>query len=217
MDIGILSSCSVFKGVDLASIDAVLHSAAAREKTYAKGSYVYRQGDIVKSMGIVLEGRVRIESTDVWGNTNLIGSGKPGSVFAEVRDTPLMVDVVADDDCRIVFLDVARILAGDGVDDATGMQVTRNLVLTFAQKNLGLSRRIMHSTPKTIRARLVSYLSYEATKRESNEFDIPYDRQRLADYLSVDRSALSSEIGKMQREGLLDARRSHFILKSPLE
>lgn len=221
MDIGILSSCSVFKGVDLASIDAVLHSAAAREKTYAKGSYVYRQGDVVKSMGIVLEGRVRIESTDVWGNTNLIGSGKPGSVFAEtyaaVRDTPLMVDVVADDDCRIVFLDVARILAGDGVDDATGMQVTRNLVLTFAQKNLGLSRRIMHSTPKTIRARLVSYLSYEAAKHGSNEFDIPYDRQRLADYLSVDRSALSSEIGKMQREGLLDARRSHFILKSPLE
>ena len=168
MDIGILSSCSVFKGVDFASIDAVLHSAAAREKTYAKGSYVYRQGDILKSI-------------------------------------------------RIVFLDVARSLAGDGVDDATGMQVTRNLVLTFAQKNLGLSRRIMHSTPKTIRARLVAYLSYEATKHGSNEFDIPYDRQRLADYLSVDRSALSSEIGKMQREGLLDARRSHFILKLPLE
>lgn len=91
-------------------------------------------------------------------------------------------------------------------------RLLRNLLLLTAEKNLRLSRRIFHTSSKTIRGRVLSYLSFEAARNGSREFTIPFTRQQLADYLEVDRSALSHELGNMAREGLLRTRRSHFAL-----
>jgi CRP-like cAMP-binding protein len=84
----------------------------------------------------------------------------------------------------------------------------------LAQKNLALSQRIFNVTPKTIRGKVISYLSSVSQKKGSNEFDIPFNRQQLADYLGVDRSALSSELSRMQEEGIIETHRSHFVLKA---
>ena len=93
-------------------------------------------------------------------------------------------------------------------------RLVRNLLSVSAQKNLILSRRMFHISAKTIRGRLQSYLSDQAARRGRQEFDIPFDRQQLADYLGVDRSALSAELGRMQREGLLRVRKNHFVLSA---
>ena len=81
-----------------------------------------------------------------------------------------------------------------------------------AQKSLNLSRRILHTSSKTISGRLLSYLSFQATQHGSREFEIPFNRQQLADYLSVDRSAMSNELSKMQKEGLIKSDRNHFTI-----
>ena len=81
-----------------------------------------------------------------------------------------------------------------------------------AQKNLNLSRKIFHTSPKTIRGRLLSYLSYQSMRSGSSSFTIPFNRQQLADYLNVDRSALSNELSKMQRDGLIQVERNRFVL-----
>jgi CRP-like cAMP-binding protein len=91
-------------------------------------------------------------------------------------------------------------------------QIALNLNLISARKNLALTRRIFHAAPKSIRGKALAYLSFNAAQAGSREFDIPYNRQQLADYLGVDRSALSAELSRMQRDGLITTQRSHFVL-----
>ena len=117
--------------------------------------------------------------------------------------------------CRI--LNVSRILQVCSNNCSHHNKIIHNLLSISARKNLNLSRRIFHTSSKSIRGRLLSYLSYQAMKNGSREFDIPFSRQQLADYLSVDRSALSNELSKMQKEGLLSVNRSHFVLLENLE
>ena len=83
-----------------------------------------------------------------------------------------------------------------------------------SQKNLNLSRRSVHTSAKSIRGRLLSYLSDQALAQGSRSFSIPFNRQQLADYLNVDRSAMSNELSKMQKEGLLQSDRNQFTLIS---
>ena len=123
-----------------------------------------------------------------------------------------MVSVVASEKTEVLFLNVGRILQVCSNNCSHHGKIIRNLLSVSARKNLNLSRRIFHTSAKSIRGRLLSYLSYQAMKNSSREFDIPFSRQQLANYLSVDRSALSNELSKMQKDGLLKAERNHFIL-----
>ena len=112
----------------------------------------------------------------------------------------MMVDVIAMEEAEILFLNVPELfrLAAAGKGEYS------HLTMISARKNLLLSRRILHTSSKKIRDRLLSYLSYQAGLQKSCYVDIPLNRQQLADYLSLDRSALSKELGKMKKEGLLD-------------
>lgn len=178
---------------------------------------IYRAGDTVQSMGLVLSGRVQIENDDLWGNKSVLDSIAPGMVFAEtyafLPGEPLMVSAVASEPSEILFLNGARILQSCPNACIHHSKLIRRLLTISSQKNLNLSRRIFHTSAKTIRGRLVSYLSGQAAQSQSPDFTIPFNRQQLADYLSVDRSALSNELGKMQRDGLLQVNKNHFILK----
>ena len=180
----LLAMTPLFSGSKPEEIDTMLGCLAARERRYGKGARIHRMGDVITTVGLVLEGSVRIESVDVWGNVSVLGvkgtGGMFGEAYAAVPGEPLMVDVVA---------------------------------AIIARQSLALSRRILHVAPKTIRGKVLAYLSDVAERAGKREFDIPFDRQQLADYLGVDRSALSAELSRMQKAGLIETRRSHFILK----
>ena len=175
-----------------------------------------RAGDHVGSIALVLSGSVCIENNDAWGNKSVLDRLGQGQVFAEtyacVPGEPMMVSVVAAERAEILFLRAAPLL--DEQAPPAVQRLVRNLLSVSAQKNLILSRRMFHISAKTIRGRLQSYLSDQAARRGRQEFDIPFDRQQLADYLGVDRSALSAELGRMQREGLLRVRKNHFVLSA---
>ena len=125
----------------------------------------------------------------------------------------MLVTVVAAETAEILFLNVAKILKVCTNACTFHSKLIRNLLTLAAQKNLNLSQRIFHTTPKSIRGRLLSYLSWQAVKQGTREFDIPFNRQQLADYLGVDRSAMSAELGKMKREGIIQVNRNHFRMK----
>lgn len=162
---------------------------------------------------------MHIESDDVWGNKSILSSVGPGQVFAEtyacLPDEPLMVSVTAAEDTAVLFLHAPHMLAPCTQTCTCHAQLIRNLLFVSARKNLELSRRAFHTAPKTIRGRLLSYLSMQAIHAGSDSFSIPFDRQQLADYLGVDRNALSAELGRMRREGLLDFRKNWFHLRRP--
>jgi len=216
MDPIFLSNTVLFRGASPEEIQNMLSCLNAETKTYQRGSIIYHAGDLVTSLGMVLSGSVSIENDDVWGNKSILDHARPGQVFAEtyacVPGAPLMISVVAAEPTEILFLDAGRMLRV--CSNACGFhnKLIRNLLSIASQKNLNLSRRIFHTSSKSIRGRLLSYLSFQATQQGSREFEIPFNRQQLADYLSVDRSALSNELSKMQRDGLLKVDRSHFSL-----
>lgn len=212
-----LSKTVLFHGCTQQEIESLLECMSARTVEFSKGSYIHRVGDRVSSIGLVLSGSVYIENDDVWGNKSILDTVQPGQVFAEsYACTPgavLMINVVAAENCRVLFMDVGRMLNVCGNSCRFHSRLIRNLLETASRKNLNLSWRIFHTGAKTIRGRLLSYLSYQASGQGKREFDIPFNRQQLADYLSVDRSALSAELGKMRSEGLLDFHKNHFVLK----
>ena len=216
MDYELISQTALFQGCSPSETEKLLHGLKTFTKKYKKGAPVYLAGTPVTDIGIVLYGTVQIENNDLWGNKNIISLAHTGEVFAEayacVPGEPMMVSVVAAERAEILFLRAAPLL--DEQAPPAVQRLVRNLLSVSAQKNLILSRRMFHISAKTIRGRLQSYLSDQAARRGRQEFDIPFDRQQLADYLGVDRSALSAELGRMQREGLLRVRKNHFVLSA---
>ena len=213
----LLAMTPLFSGSKPEEIDTMLGCLAARERRYGKGARIHRMGDVITTVGLVLEGSVRIESVDVWGNVSVLGvkgaGGMFGEAYAAVPDEPLMVDVVAAEDTTVLFLNLSKVLATCPRACPHHSRTSANTIAIIARQSLALSRRILHVAPKTIRGKALAYLSDVAERAGKREFDIPFDRQQLADYLGVDRSALSAELSRMQKAGLIETRRSHFVLK----
>lgn len=186
-----------------------------RTARYRKGDIIFSEGSIVTNIGLVLSGSVQIEHTDLWGNKSILGMVEAGEVFAEayacIPNESMMVDAVAIEDCEILFISVSKIFETGQVSESRS-RVIRNLVTISARKNLQLSKRSLHTSPKTIRGRLLSYFSEQVSVQGSSRLVIPFDRQQLADYLNVDRSALSAQLSKMRDEGLIRYRKNEFEL-----
>ncbi len=206
---------NLFKGLTDDEIEMMLSCLKATEKEYSKDSYIFHEGDITKSLGIVLSGEILIMQEDFWGRRNIItASGKNesfGEVFA-ITGKPLTVSVVAKKDSAILFIDAGRIMNACSSTCHPHNTVIRNLLSDIASKNMKMNEKLSHIARRTTREKILSYLSAEAKKRGSAEFDIPFSHQQLADYLYVDRSGLSLELSKLRIENILYYNRNHFLL-----
>ena len=215
----ILQRSMLFKGLSEEDVSAALDFLQAEEKQYRKGTGILHAGTLTDRMGLVLEGSVTIENNDMWGNRTILSHVGKGQFFAEtyayLPGEPLLVDVAANENCRILFLRIGCLHRSFPFGGSWVMPFISNLLGICAHKNLALSGRSFHTAPKTIRGRVMSYLNMVAVQKGSREFDIPFDRQQLADYLNLERSALSKELGKMQRDGMIMFRKNHFILHNP--
>ena len=197
---------------ELASIASI---GALRENAFAKNEVIFHAGKIIREIGIVKSGSVLIESNDLWGNCSILSKIMPGQVFAEsyaLGHTPMMVDAIATEKSRVVFLDASKVLDKNYVQESWQVKLLYNLLAMTSRKNIVLSSRIFCTTPKTIRARLATYFAQQQMQAGSLEFDVPFTRQQMADYLNLDRSALSKELGRMRDEGLLTFNKNHFVL-----
>lgn len=216
MNYFLLGQSELFEGIEQKELEALLDCLKPVRKTYKKGEHVCRAGEPLKFMGFVLCGGVNIERNDVWGNQSLLSRVEAGEVFGEtyacVPGEVLMVDVVAVEACEILFLDMGKLLTTCSSACGFHNRLIQNLVRVMAAKNLKLSRKINDTAPKSIRGRLLSYLSHQVVKQGAYQFEIPFNRQQLADYLGVDRSAMSNELSKMQREGLIEYRKNWFCV-----
>ncbi|MGI5173759.1 Crp/Fnr family transcriptional regulator [Treponema sp. OMZ 840] len=218
MNFLLLANTGLFSGIESDEIKKALECLGFEQRRFAKGEKVFRAGKIVQSFALVLSGSVIIENTDFWGNTSVldkIGAGHTcAETYAFAEGEALMVDVTATEQSEVLFLNAKRVMTVCSRACSYHNKLIRNLLFIFAQKNLHLSRRIFHTSSKSIRGRLMSYLSHRAAQCGSGTFCVPFNRQELADYLSVDRSALSNELSKMQKEGLLTTEKNRFCLNA---
>lgn len=216
MDWQLLKNTVIFKNMTEQEIGIAFAALQAGEKSYRKGAAILHGGTTTKRMGFVLTGSVTIENNDAWGNRTIIGHAEAGQFFAEtyafLPNKTLLVDVRAKENCRILFLGIGRLHTMINNVELWQVKLLSNLLDLFGHKNLLLSERSFHTAPKTIRGRVLAYLNSVSLQKHSSEFDIPFDRQQLADYLNIERSALSKELGKMQRDGIIAVRKKHFVL-----
>ena len=210
MEIAMLARSMLFHSMTEAEIYATLDALQANEAVYTKGSVILHAGETTDRMGMVLSGSVTVESTDVWGNRTILALLDTGQFFAEVYALLaeiLLVDVRTVEDCRILFLCPGGI---ERKREAWAVKLFRNLLTISARKNLTLSGRSFHTAPKTARGRIMAYLNTVSLQRHKRKFSIPFDRQQMADYLNLDRTALSKELGRMRDEGLIAFRKNRF-------
>ena len=208
----------IFKDMTEEEIEICLTELRATEKAYKKDEMILMAGDTTERFGLVLEGSVTIESNDIWGNRTILSHVGSMQFFAEtyalLEDETLLVDVRANENCRILFFRIGSLKRLRSSNELWAMKFICNMLEISAHKNVVLSGRSSHISPRTIRERILSYLNTVSLQKHSTEFDIPFDRQQLADYLNVDRSALSNELSKLQREGVISCRKNHFELLS---
>ncbi|HIW15563.1 MAG: Crp/Fnr family transcriptional regulator [Acutalibacteraceae bacterium] len=214
-----LLQTALFRGCPEDDLPALARHLEFRTVSYPKEAVVLNEGSQITEIGLVLSGCVQMEHNDIWGNKSILGMVQAGGVFAEayacMPGEPMMIDVIAKENTTILFLSVPKLFTPCNACQSQN-RVIQNLVQISAHKNLQLSRRTLHTSPKTIRERLLSYFSYQVMAQGSRHIRIPFDRQQLADYLNVDRSALSKELGKMKQDGLITYRKNEFVIHQPL-
>lgn len=207
MDYQILSESVLFRGISLKELGELMSCLRPEHRAYKKGSMIYHAGTRNVAMGLVLSGCVHIEHNDFLGNKSILGRILPGGIFAEtyacMKEEELMVNVAAAEDSEILFFDAGRVLNPCAGNCPYHARLIQNLLFVMAGKNLALSKRSLHTSPKRIRERLLSYFSEQMARQGGRSFTIPFGRQELADYLNVDRSALSNELSKMSRDGII--------------
>ena len=217
MDIHLLAGTMLFQGIREHEIEAMLTCFSAEERTSGKDAYIYRAGDVTGRLGVVMEGAVNIIKDDVWGNRKIIENIGGGQIFGEtyacLKGEPLMVDVQASERSRILFMDVNRILTTCSSSCDFHNRLIRSLMYVLAGKNLMLTKKMDIITPKSLRERVMVYLSQESVKQGCRTVTVPFNRQQMADYLSVDRSALSAELSRMQRDGVISYEKNRFTIQ----
>ena len=216
-DLKILENSRLFAGIRVDEIQPMLSCLQAVERKYPRGAYIFHTGEEVRALALLVRGTAHIQKEDFWGNRSLLASLAAGDIFAEAYARPgsgaMRSDVVAVESCTVLLMDVERVLSRCTNSCAFHARLTENLFALLAEKNRILARKVDYLAQRTTRQRLLVYLSEQAQRAGSAEFTIPFNRQQLADFLSVERSAMSAELSRMQAEGLLETERSHFRLK----
>ena len=212
----VISTSTLFREIDSCDIPNMLQCLSSVRKNFKKGSFIFNAGDQGVPLTMLLEGEVHIITEDYWGNQTILAEIRPGHIFAETYalapEVPLSVSAYALTDCTVLMMNTANILRACPQSCAFHQTLIQNLVEILASKNLMLTGKLEHMSQRNTRNKLLSYLSVQSLQNGSSTFEIPFNRQQLADYLAVDRSAMSSELSRLKKEGLLDFNKNSFTL-----
>ncbi|GMO27143.1 MAG: Crp/Fnr family transcriptional regulator [Termitinemataceae bacterium] len=215
--IQVLSGASLFASIEKNNLESLLSCLCAKRKTIEKGEFVFSAGDSPSFVGILVSGCLHITQDDYWGKHSIVSTIEAGDLFGEVfsfgfvKEIP--VNVVAVLPSQIVLIDYKKIITTCSSACKFHTQLINNILNIFAKKNYLLMQKMQFVMARTTREKILAYLSYYAQKVKRNKFEIPFNRQELADYLSVDRSALSAELCRMRDDGILSFHKNQFTLK----
>jgi CRP-like cAMP-binding protein len=211
-----LMNCPLFEKIALAELEPLLACLSARKRDYKKDSPIFMAGEEIRSVGILFSGGIYIVEYDFWGNRSIMARIESGEIFAEalacgeVKNSP--VNVVAAEDSEVLFIDYKKTLSPCSSVCKFHTRLIQNMLKNMARKNLMLVKKTEHITRRTTREKLLSYLSYRAQEEKSASFELAFNRQELADYLAIDRSAMTTELSRMQEAGIIRFHKNRFEL-----
>jgi len=213
----VIKKSLLFRGISDEEIVSMLKCLHAYQKTYPAENCIFLPDEKYTKLGLVLDGDVYISREDFWGNRTILTHIAEGGIFGEawpyVPDESPLFGVTAERETSVLFLDAEIITSPCAKYCRCHQTMIRNLIHILAEENVQLTQKFGHLAHRSMREKLLSYLSEQAKRQKSISFEIPYNRQQLADYLCVDRSAMSAELSRMQKENLIRFTRNHFILE----
>lgn len=220
VDIDVLKLCPLFANVAESDIHTILSCLNSFAKSYPKDDFIFVAGEKPHEVGVVMRGSVTLFQEDYWGNKSLVEKISTGGLFAEAfvsAKAPIALHVVAASDTEILFIDYDRIMTLCSSACAFHQVLIKNIVSAIAFKNIALMRKLEHISKRSIQEKLLSYLSEQAIAHNSSQFTLPFSRQELADYLSIDRASLSRSLSLMKDRGLIDYQSNKFTLYDRLD
>ncbi len=213
-----IKNSPLFFGMNEDELRGILECFNARLKSYESGEMIIRQSDVITNLYLVLEGGVNIEKDTYWGRriiiTKLGVNDNIAMSFVACKAVESTIDAIASENTKLLVLNYEKCTSMCQNACARHKVLINNMFEILAKENLELLQKIENISQKSIRDKLLTYLSNEARKNKNNVFEIPFNRQDLADYLNIDRSAMSFELSKLQKEGLIQYEKNKFLLKS---
>lgn len=215
-NIDFLMKLPIFYNLKTEEIINILNFFNYSKEDFEKNNFIFEIGKPISKIGIILSGEINIIKEDFWGNRNILNKFKSGEIFGEVfalaKVSPNNILVETSQNSKILFLDLTNFSIDNENNSNEILKFLSNIFKISLKKNILFTEKLEHITKKTIREKIISYLSTEALKNRSNSFFIKFDRQELADYLFVERSALSRELSSMKKDGLIEYNKNHFTL-----
>lgn len=215
----IMKTVALFRGIEESELLPLLSCLSANRAHYEKGQTIFFSGDQIKQFGIVLSGQVQVVQDDYYGNRSILAEVSQGHLFgesfvySEIKMLP--VSVITSTESELLFIDCHKLAAPCAKACDYHSRLIQNMLNIISMKNISLTQKIEFISKRTTREKLLAYLSVEAKKAESNHFSIPFNRQELADYLFVERSAMSAELSKLRDDGVLRYHKNQFELMVP--
>ena len=212
----ILRNTGLFEGIEDDEMETMLKCLGAFSHRYSNGEFLFRRGDRTDCLGVILTGNVREVREDWWGNRTVIavfGNGQVICTDYACSSDPLDVSIVATEPTEVMYLDVGRAANVCSSSCEFHNRLVKNLMRSLAGMSMDMNRRLDQLSKRSTREKICAFLSDQARAAGSSDFVIGMNRQEMADYLGVDRSAMSSELGRMQRDGILEFQKNHFVLK----
>ena len=212
----VLKTVKLFKGIEEANIQPLLSCLCAKSIRFEKGQTVFSSGESIEQFGVVLSGQVQVVQDDYYGKRSILAKIDTGSLFgesfacAEIKTLP--VSVITTTESELLFIDCHRLAVPCAKACGFHSKLIQNMLSIVSMKNILLTQKIEYTSKHTTREKLLAYLSAEAKNGGSGRFCIPFNRQELADYLSVERSAMSAELSKLRNDGLLNFHKNQFEL-----
>lgn len=214
--LNILRKNCLFTGIDENDLENMLGCLSANVKSFSKNEIIYMAGNKISKVGIVVDGRVHLVKEDILGNRNIIAQIDIGQMFGEAfacaGTDNLPISVMASVNCTVMFIDYKKVITTCNNSCTFHHRLLENMLNILAMKNILLNNKIEHISKRTIREKVLSYLLEQAQQQGKTSFKIPFNRQELADYLCVDRSALSNELSKLRDEGKIEFNRCEFSI-----
>lgn len=212
----VLRECPLFYHIEDENLLALLGCLGAKVESFGKKYTILAEGNPAKYIGIVLTGSAQIIRIDYYGNRSIVTGVGPSEVFGEAfacAEVPAIpVTIVANEPCEVMLIDCYRVMHSCSNACGFHQQIIFNLMKDLATKNMMFHQKLEITSRRSTRDKLLTYLMFQAKKTGRSSFEIPFDRQELADYLEVDRSGLSAEISKLRKEGIIRSQKKHFEL-----
>ena len=212
----IIKKIPLFNDIDIDDIPSLLSCLDASVKEFKKNSVILSEGDSPEYICAVLKGNIIISHNDYNGNRSIISTIAAPNIFSEAftcsAADSLPVSVTAAENCVILFISGRKLLDPCSNSCPSHKTLISNLITILARKNILLNQKLELLSKRTTKEKIMAYLLAESKKHDSRSFTIPYDRQALADYLGVERSAMSAEISKLKKAGLIESNKSQFKL-----